>query len=815
MALHSNYGESTPLIRASRAAVLAEQRRRRENQTCRRFFIIATSCIALWGLFSFFFQAFFVWPYHYHRSHDGRHSATDVDGKILTYDELKTILLDTPDADKAREWSKYYTAGVHLAGKNFSQADWTREKWESWGVPSSIVPYEVYINYPVDHSLSLLEKGKGHADVWDVAFTASLTEDVLDQDPTSGSEDRIPTFHGYSASGNVTGQFVYVNYGTYADYEDLVHASVDLVGKIAIAKYGGIFRGLKIKRAQELGMVGVLIYSDPGDDGEHTEQNGYDVYPDGPARQPSSVQRGSVQFLSTRPGDPTTPGYPSKPGAPRAPAHDATPSIPSIPISYADALPLLKALNGHGPKASDFGNPWTRNLGLSYKGVEYNIGPSPAHVALNLYNEQEYVTTPQWDVIGIVNGTVPNEVIIIGNHRDAWIVGGAADPNSGSAVLNEVVRSVGEYGLIGSTEWVEEYLPWIDDANVAYINIDTGAAGPVFQASAAPLLNQVLRDATVLVPSANQTVKGQTIGDVWDGRISTMGSGSDFTAFQDYAGVPCIDMGFKSGPNSPVYHYHSNYDSFWWMENYGDPGFHYHRSMAQLLGIVVAELAENLVIPFQAAEYVDALGTYLDQVETKLRRYHDSDDEDDEDDDDDSDGDNTDYVSIVEDMDDEALFLERGRAGIFHAVTSDDGGDGGVARGNADAFWASLRDMRLSLARFRIAASELDEQAERAREALDHGMPWWNIVGKIRLGVTILVVNHKYKELERHFLFEGGLDGRSWFKHVVFAPGLWTGYAGAVYPGLMESIDAKDYSNGLKWSGIINKCIRRATKSLQ
>lgn len=243
----------------------------------------------------------------------------------MTYEELKTILLETPDADKAREWSKYYTSGQHLAGKNFSQvrtlqccqpyktvhadsfdsqADWTREKWQSWGVDASIAAYDVYINYPVDHSLSLLEKAKGHSDSWDVAFEASLTEDVLEDDPTTGSKDSIPTFHGYSASGNVTGQYVYVNYGTYWDYQDLVNAGIDLKGKIAIVKYGGIFRGLKVKRAQELGMVGVLIYSDPGDDGDITEQNGYEPYPDGPARQPSSVQRGSVQFLSIRPGDP-------------------------------------------------------------------------------------------------------------------------------------------------------------------------------------------------------------------------------------------------------------------------------------------------------------------------------------------------------------------------------------------------------------------------------------------------------------------------------------------------------------------------------
>jgi N-acetylated-alpha-linked acidic dipeptidase len=183
------------------------------------------------------------------------------------------------------------------------QAEWTRDKWEEWGVKSDIVTYDVYINYPRDHSLNLLEKSKKSKD-WDIVFRASLEEDVIDDDPTTALEDRIPTFHGYSATGNVTAPFVFVNYGTYQDYQDLVDAGIELEGKIAIAKYGGIFRGLKVKRAQELGMVGVLIYSDPGDDGEVTSENGYHYYPEGPARHPKSVQRGSVQYLSTRPGDP-------------------------------------------------------------------------------------------------------------------------------------------------------------------------------------------------------------------------------------------------------------------------------------------------------------------------------------------------------------------------------------------------------------------------------------------------------------------------------------------------------------------------------
>lgn len=177
------------------------------------------------------------------------------------------------------------------------------QRWEEWGISSSIAAYDIYQNYPLDHSLSLLKKA-GDADAWDVAFEASLVEDVLDQDPTSGLDNRVPTFHGYAASGNVTAPFVYANYGTYQDFEDLLAAGVRVEGTIVIVKYGGIFRGLKVKRAQELGAVGCLIYSDPGDDGDMTEENGYAQYPDGPARQASSVQRGSVQFLSIRPGDP-------------------------------------------------------------------------------------------------------------------------------------------------------------------------------------------------------------------------------------------------------------------------------------------------------------------------------------------------------------------------------------------------------------------------------------------------------------------------------------------------------------------------------
>jgi N-acetylated-alpha-linked acidic dipeptidase len=224
------------------------------------------------------------------------------------YDELQSILLNTPDAEQARLSSRYYSGGPHLAGKNLSQALWTMEKWQSYGIASSIVDYDVYINYPKSHRLALLGKNDNKDDAnshaasekeWEVTYEAKLEENVLEEDKSSQLVDRVPTFHGYSASGNVTAPYVFVNYGTFQDFEDLRAANVSLEGKIALVKYfGGNFRGLKVKRAQEMGMIGCVMYSDPGDDGDITEEKGLKPYPEGPAREPSSVQRGSVQFLS-------------------------------------------------------------------------------------------------------------------------------------------------------------------------------------------------------------------------------------------------------------------------------------------------------------------------------------------------------------------------------------------------------------------------------------------------------------------------------------------------------------------------------------
>lgn len=687
----------------------------------------------------------------------------------LPYDQLQQILLNTPSAAKAREWSEYYTAGPHLAGKNLSQALWTLEKWKEFGVEdTTLASYDIYLNYPEDHRLALLKKSGEDVEV---TFEATLVEDVLEEDPTSSLPDRVPSFHGYSASGNVTVQYVYANFGTYMDFEDLVNANVTLEGNIALVKYGRNFRGLKVKRAQELGMVGVVIYSDPQEDGEITEENGYEAYPDGPARNPSAIQRGSTQFLSFLPGDPTTPGYPSKPGCERQDPYNSIPSIPSLPISYKEALPLLKALNGHGQKASDFNEYW-QGGGLGYKGVEYNIGPSPEDVVINLYNQQEYVTTPLWNVIGVVKGHIADEVIVLGNHRDAWIAGGAGDPNSGSAALNEVIRSFGEalkvgwkplrtivfaswdgeeYGLLGSTEWVEEYLPWLSKANVAYLNVDVAAAGTDFGPRAAPLLNKVIYEVTGLVQSPNQTVPGQTVRDVWNGQIATMGSGSDFTAFQDFAGIASLDFGFGRGANDPVYHYHSNYDSFAWMEKFGDKNWEYHIATTKLWALAAARLIETPVISFNATDYALGLGTYLSKIKP-------------------------------------------------------------AADNLPDGQHFNFAKLDLSIIEFLEASKKFDAWTDELNTKLGENFPWYRYWKKIRLLFQVRIANNKYKGIERAFLYQPGLDGREWFKHVVFAPGVWTGYSGATYPGLVESLEAGDVENAKKWSKIIQERVGAATK---
>ncbi|TGJ80009.1 hypothetical protein E0Z10_g8753 [Xylaria hypoxylon] len=636
------------------------------------------------------------------------------------------ILVDSVSNVSISEWSYYYTHGYHVAGKNMSMAEWTADRWRESGWNASVVSYNVYLNYPVNKSLSLTYSNGS-------TFQPLLEEAVLDADETTSYPNRVPTFHGYSASGSAEAEFVYVGRGQQEDFARLKELGVSIEGKIAISRYGGPFRGLKVKNAQENGMIGAILFTDTADDGNITEANGYAAYPDGPARNPTAVQRGSVQYLSIHPGDPTTPGYPSRKDSPRADTQAVTPRIPSIPISYIDAIPILAALDGYGVD----GGTVNRTRWVGALNVSYSTGPAPG-TTISMSNLMEDVYTDIWNSIGIINGTNPDETIIIGNHRDAWIVGGAADPNSGTAIIVELSRAFGkllaqgwrprrnivlcswdaeEYGLVGSTEWVEEYVPWLTDTAVSYLNIDIGAAGawPYFDAT--PELHEISTDVMKKVPWMDTN---RTMYDAWfeytGGGIGVLGSGSDYTSFI-HNGIGAIDIGAGGGSDDPVYHYHSNYDSYHWMTNFGDPKFLAHKYMAKYLTLLAYNLATAESLPLNVSNWATQMeGYYSDLVDT--------------------------INSTSDTLDISPL------------------------RSALDEFTSRTREIEA-----------LEQQAAASKDA----------------ALTTLV-NHKKRDFQRGFVSQGGLPNREFYKNLIFAPGMDTGYAPTTFPGITESFLAGNIS---------------------
>ncbi len=583
-------------------------------------------------------------------------------------------------------------------------------------------------------------------------------EAVLAEDETSSYPNRVPTFHGYSFTGDASAEFVYVGRGQKVDFDRLKALGVPLKGKIALSRYGGPFRGLKVKNAQENGMIGAILFLDPGDDGNVTEAKGYAAYPKGPARNPTSVQRGSVQFLSIYPGDPTTPGYPSRRDSPRASTELVTPHIPSIPISWAEAVPLLAALDGHGTPGKEV----NRTLWVGALNVTYSTGPAPG-ATISMSNVMKDTYTSIWDAVGIINGTSQDEVIVLGNHRDAWIVGGAADPNSGSAIMVELSKAFGallktgwkpkrtivlcswdaeEYGLVGSTEWVEEYIPWLTSAAVSYLNIDVGTAGPIPDISATPDLHDIAINTMkkVIYPFRG---KNGTLYDAWysasKGAVGVLGSGSDYTSFL-HRGISSIDMGAGRGPNDPVYHYHSNYDSYHWMTTFGDPGFHTHKAMGQYLTLLAYHLADDAIIPYNVNTFTEEMRKYFEALNKTVISNHAAGAVD---------------ISPLE----EAINTFDGAATAFMATLSS-------AQGSSDP-------------------------------------------------TLIKTLNHKLRDFQRGFTSQGGLPGREFYRHVVFAPGLDTGYAPVTYPGITEQVVSGDLKTAGEWVGRTSRAVLTAAGVLR
>lgn len=458
-----------------------------------------------------------------------------------------------------------------------------------------------------------------------MAWEALLEEGQVYSDKTPYKAQTL-VFHGHSRAGNVTGPLIYANYGSREDFESLQQRGINLTGSIALVRYYGTQgdRALKVKAAELAGAVGCLIYSDPNEDGFKKGE----VWPKGRWRPEDSVQRGAVSLMSWVVGDVLTPGFASTPDAKRV-SKDNNPglvNIPSLPLAWRDAQKLLQSLKGHGVKVDQ---DW---IGGVPDVVEWWSGNQDSPI-VRLVNEQdEEEKQPIWNVLGKISGLEQKQKsIIVGNHRDAWCLGGV-DPGSGTAVMLEVVHIFSEllrlgwrplrtiqfaswdgeeYNLIGSTEWVEDNIDDLRRNGIAYLNVDMAVFGSEFQASASPLFQKALLrvlDRTV------DPVTNHTLRSIWDrskSRLKGLGAGSDFVAFQDIAGTSSIDLSFE-GPGSL---YHSCYDNFEWMDKFGDPGFRYHKVMAQVLALLILEMADRPILPFDLIAYASAVHSYIDDLD--------------------------------------------------------------------------------------------------------------------------------------------------------------------------------------------------------
>ena len=669
--------------------------------------------------------------------------------------------LAVPDPKLAEEHLRTLTQAPHMAGtlEDKATADYVAQKFRAAGLDTEIVEFKVWMNYPLEISV-------------DVTAPAGVemhgpTREHVAGDPYEDDPRVVMPFNGMSPSGDAEADVVYANYGTPEDFEKLEKLKIDVRGKIVLVRYGQNFRGVKEFVAQEHGAAGVIIYSDPFDDGWRRG----DKYPDGPWRPDTGVQRGSVGYMFEFPGDPTTPGFASVPSLPESkrisPEQSAQmPKIPVTPLSYHDAWPILQHLGG-----PDSPREWQGALPFTY-----HVGPGPVRVRMHL--KQDYQFRTLWDVIGRVRGSEsPDEWVVAGNHRDAWVYG-AVDPNSGTTAMLEAVHGVGELlksgwkpkrtmifaswdgeeeGLIGSTEWAEQHESELANAP-AYFNMDVGVSGPKFGASAVPSLKQFLRDVTKAVPSP----KGGTVYEAWqkvdqpgvpstqspaeaigDGRrvpaasakgevpVGDLGSGSDYSAFQQHLGVPSSDIS-SSGPYGV---YHSVFDNFAWFKKFGDPDFVYEQQMARIFGLEAVRMADADVLPYDYEEYGKEVATYLDAAGKRAENKF---------------------------------------------------GDHVLDLGAATAAAKHFQDAGTKI---------LSKQKNPPRDAAR--------------------LNQALRGAERALLVPEGLPHRPWFRHAIYAPGEYTGYAAVVIPGVNEALDKGDVERARQQLAVLAAALERAAKALE
>lgn len=671
-----------------------------------------------------------------------------------------------PDARNVGEYVKRLSARPHHLGSPYDKqnADWILAKFREWGWDAQIERYDVLFPTPKERTLELLGPTR---------FKASLEEPELPVDPTSGQKsEQLPPYNAYSIDGDVTGPLVYVNYGRPEDYDELERRGVPVKGAIVIARYAQTWRGIKPKVAAEHGAIGCLIYSDPRDDGYFVDQ----AFPAGPSRSKDSVQRGSVMDMPLYPGDPQTPGYASTADAKRLAIADVKTltKIPVLPISWGDAQPLLAALTG--PLAP---TDWRGALPLTYR-----LGPGSARVHLKVAFNWDRV--PVYNVIAKLAGsTYSGEWIIRGNHHDAW-VNGAQDPSSGMASELEEARALGELvkqgwrpkrtivyaawdgeeqGLLGSTEWVEHHAAELRDKAVAYINTDGNSRGFLGMSGSHVLeqfINRVARDVedpetrlpvwkraqaraiATGAPAARTEARSRA-----DLRIAALGSGSDYSAFLQHAGIASLNLGFGGQSQSDGV-YHSIYDDFYYYSTFIDPDFAYGRALAQTVGTAVIRLADAELLPFEFGNLADTVQSYVRELQALLRTQQDD-------------------------------VRERNRQieeGIFSAMNN-------PGRPIKPPLVEAIAPA-LNFAPLENAAVSLTAAADRYRRAVDGSR------GRLTADLTKRV-NAKLIAGERRLTDASGLPGREWYRHLLYAPGFYTGYAVKTIPGVREGIEQKQY----------------------
>ena len=537
--------------------------------------------------------------------------------------QLEAGAIQRPSPISASAHSKELSRETHVAGTP-AQArtrDYVIDQMKRWALETEVRAYDVWMPQPTSvHVARVSPQPK----------ELSLAEPVVAGDPTS-KLSQYPTVNGYSGQGDATGDVVYVNYGLIEDYAQLDSMGVSVKGKIAIARYGRSYRGIKAREAEKRGAVALLIYSDPQDDGYVVG----DVYPDGPMRNRSGVQRGSILNPD---GDPSTPGYASKPGVPRlAPAQMEISHIPVVPIGYGNASELLSYVRGSGvPRGWQGGLPF-----------HYHVGPGPVRARVAVKDDRSTkALKPIYDTFGIIRGSeFPDELVIIGGHRDGWGPG-AADNVSGTVSVLEAARAVAEevkagvrpkrtiifatwdaeeWGLLGSTEFVEDDSLRLARDAVAYFNQDVAAQGSRFSGGGSPSLRSTLRDVARLVPDPNgkgsvysEWRRASAVADTAEPAMGDPGGGSDFAGFYNHLGIPIAEWGF-GGPGGV---YHSQYDSYAWMTKFGDPGFHYHAAAARIGTAMVLRIANADILPYDYVEYAQTMRRYLDPVDRAIGEHH-------------------------------------------------------------------------------------------------------------------------------------------------------------------------------------------------